>query len=186
MTPSRELEAKIRKLVAAESAYPTVTPASSSRVEVSRPPTLAMSSTAPVAASAPRNAVPVSELEPRPTPKPNRIAAAAPVEAPEDTPRMNGSASTLRTRAWSATPLTASPAPTIAPSKTRGLRTTQTMLSSAADQLNAAGQPSVWCPITCHTVTGEIGTGPRLTPAPIVATTAAPSPPSHQRVRLRR
>jgi len=119
-----------------------VTPASSSRTEVIWPPTLASRNSAPVAAIAPRNALAVNELAPTAAPIPNRIVAAAPVEAPEVTPRMSGSARTLRTIACSATPVRARPVPKTAPSSTRGIRTNHTMLSSAPDQFAVDGQPS--------------------------------------------
>src|SRR5690606_38976970 len=56
---------------------------------------------------------------------PNTTTAAAPTEAPEETPRMNGSASGLRTSDCTAAPTAARPAPTTAASSTRGVRTCQ-------------------------------------------------------------
>ncbi|MGH3547390.1 MAG: hypothetical protein ACRDQU_04550 [Pseudonocardiaceae bacterium] len=67
----------------------------------------------PTEASAPTNALPVSELAPNAVPTPNRIVAAAPVDAPA-----------------------------VTPSRTRGTRTCSTIASCAAGQVTACGQPS--------------------------------------------
>ena len=128
----------------AYSAYPTATPDSSRRIEVTRPPLRAIRKTSSDAPSAPRKALAESAYCPKPAPAPNRIAAAAPLEAPELTPSRYGSASTFRTMACNATPHTASPAPTSMPSSTRGSRTCQTIASCGGVQLTSPGRPTRW------------------------------------------
>lgn len=81
-----------------------------------------------MAASAEANADADSAQTPSPANAPSRITALAPTAAPEEMPRTNGSASALRTMACTATPTAARPAPTTAPSSTRGSRISQTMV----------------------------------------------------------
>lgn len=57
-----------------------------------------------------------SEVKPPST----MVTLTAPTEAPAETPRMNGSASTLRTTAWITAPLEARAAPTTAAMSARG------------------------------------------------------------------
>src|SRR6476646_582668 len=64
----------------------------------------------------------------------NRMASAAPRAAPDDVPRTYGSASGLRTIPWNVAPATARPAPTRAAVRTRGIRSSQTIVSVAAVQ----------------------------------------------------
>ncbi len=59
---------------------------------------------------------------------PKMRTALAPTAAPEEMPSTNGSASALRTMAWTATPMADSPAPTTAASTARGRRSSQTMV----------------------------------------------------------
>ncbi len=68
---------------------------------------------------------------PRNEKTPNNIPKVAVAEAPEDTPRIKGSARWLRTKACMATPVMAKEAPTIIPNNTRGKRSPQTIFSSS-------------------------------------------------------
>ena len=161
--PSAESEEKMSRFVTAVSAYPTATPESNRRSEVTRPPLRAMTKTSSAAPSAPRKASSDCAYSPSAAPIPKRIAAAAPVEAPPETPRMYGSASMLRTIACSAAPLIARHAPTAAPISTLGTRTDQTIASAAgAAAPPVTGRPR-WSLMTCTVVAGERGTGPMPT-----------------------
>ena len=62
---------------------------------------------------------------------PMRIASVAPTDAPDAMPRMNGSASGFCTLACMMTPASASPAPAVIASRTRGTRSDQ-MISVTA------------------------------------------------------
>src|SRR5699024_7656515 len=157
--PSAESEEKMSRFVTAVSAYPTATPESSRRSEVTRPPLRAMTKTSSAAPSAPRKASSDCAYSPSAAPIPKRIAAAAPVEAPPETPRMYGSASRLRTIACSAAPLIARQAPTAAPISTRGTRTDQTIASADGSAVLGAASPRC-SPITARVVAGVSGTGP--------------------------
>ncbi len=107
---------------------------------------------------------------PRPKPAaavPKTITRTAPAEAPEEAPRRNGSASGLRTRAWSTVPATASPAPTTAPRRTRGIRTSHTMEAKAPVGRFPDRPPTTMS----RTRPGAIRTGPSARPA--IAETAS-------------
>ena len=58
------------------------------------------------------------------------MAKVAPNAAPPETPSTYGSASGLRSTAWNATPVDASPAPAMAPRITRGRRMPKRILPS--------------------------------------------------------
>ena len=70
-----------------------------------------------------------------------RIASAAPSAAPDDVPSTYGSASGLRTMPWNVAPATARPAPTRAAVRTRGIRSSQTIVSVAAVQWPPRSSP---------------------------------------------
>ena len=63
-----------------------------------------------------------------------RIPMAAPRAAPEAVPRTYGSASGLRNRPWNVAPATDRPTPTTIAERTRGRRSSNTIVSDAADQ----------------------------------------------------
>src|SRR4051794_37243822 len=79
------------------------------------------------AAIAPANA-PIERVT-APDPKPRIITDTAPVDAPDDTPSRYGSASGLRVIDCNTAPEIARPNPTVAASKTRGKRDSQTRAS---------------------------------------------------------
>ena len=74
--------------------------------------------------------------------KPKKIRKAAPTEAPEETPNVNGSASGLRSTPWNPAPAIASEAPTSIPSSTRGKRTFQIICSAALLQSGVIQSPT--------------------------------------------
>ena len=85
--------------------------------------------TAPVASAAPRNALPSTWKLPRNANQPPTMAPTAPAPAPDDTPRMYGSASSFFVIVCSSRPQTASPAPQSAAKSERGKRMSQRMFA---------------------------------------------------------
>ncbi len=81
-------------------------------------------------AAAPKKALIDKAYFPRNENAPNNIPNVAKAQAPDETPRMNGSASLFLTNACIDTPVTANDPPTIIPSKTLGRRRFITMFSS--------------------------------------------------------
>ncbi len=102
-------------------------PVSTSRSGVSPRGVRATAYTSAMAARAETNAAVDSAHSPSAPKAPKMSTALAPTAAPEEMPRTKGSASALRTMAWTATPTEASPAPTTAASTARGKRSSQTM-----------------------------------------------------------
>ncbi len=80
------------KLENAEQTALMAIPLSSSRTEFALPPILAIICTSTETANAPMNAHMPIALDPNAFPIPNIMAAVAPKAAPEDTPRIYGSA----------------------------------------------------------------------------------------------
>ena len=136
-----------------------------------RPCTRDMAYTSRIVAAAPMNALMESWYGPRNENVPNSMPSVAVAEAPLDTPRMYGSASELRTSACIATPVTASDAPTIMPSSTRGNRSPHTMFSCSGSQVTAtrAPSPGIRCSSTRAVTDGGTLTGPR----PVASTTVS-------------
>ncbi len=70
------------------------------------------------------------------------MASTAPSEAPDALPMMYGSAMGLRSSAWNTTPAQPRPAPTSAPARTRGSRTSNRMVGAVADHVSWTDSPS--------------------------------------------
>ena len=77
---------------------------------------------------------------------PAAVAIDAPHAAPPETPRMNGSASGLRSSVWNVTPATASVAPTSAASSARGSRIPMRIARAVASPDIAARQETFVAP----------------------------------------
>ena len=75
------------------------------------------------------------------TPTGSRMAMAAPSPAPDAVPSTNGSANGLRSSPWNVAPARASPAPTTIAVRTRGRRSSQTMVSAAGVQVAPVSMP---------------------------------------------
>src|ERR1700693_4475685 len=114
-------------MIAALANAPTITPATS-KVRRSalapRAPTRLTASATSTAATEPTNAANVTAKS---AVNPSAKTITAPTAAPPDTPSRYGSASGFRSDPWSAAPLAPSPAPTSAPSITRGSLKSRTM-----------------------------------------------------------
>ncbi len=102
------------------------TPARTTR-SVVPPAAVASKSTIPNATSDPMNAPPANPNVPAPIPR--ITTTTAPVDAPDEIPRMNGSASGFLSNDCRMTPHTAKPAPQAAASSVLGKRRFQTMAS---------------------------------------------------------
>ena len=66
---------------------------------------------------------------------------AAPSAAPDAVPSTYGSASGLRRSPWKVAPATARPAPTTSAVRTRGRRSSRTIVSAAGAQVRSTGRP---------------------------------------------
>ena len=102
------------------------------------------------------------EYVPRKENTPNSIPSVANAAAPEDTPRMKGSARLLRTRACIVTPQMARDAPTTSPRQTRGNLRTRTMFCSTGFQFGTIFLPipGILLNRILAVVSGETETGP--------------------------
>ena len=108
-----------------------------------RPLSRASRYTTTTAARAPTNARPLSSPNPRITERTGmRTAMAAPRAAPDAVPSTYGSASGLRSRPWNVTPATARPMPTSIVVRTRGRRSSMTIVSAAGVQVRGTSSPS--------------------------------------------
>ena len=108
-----------------------------------------------VAMSAPRNAPNDTAYAPIMENMPSTIAHAAPAPAPEDTPRMYGSASALRVMVCMASPTSASPAPVQIANSVRGRRMFHSTTPSVPGALMLPYMSS------CRIVSTGIGTAPK-------------------------
>ena len=102
-------------------------PESSSLTGLECPPTPERTRTPMETAKAPPAAASPMKFSPRKAPSPNMIAAVAPSDAPEEMPKMYGSASGFFTIACMMTPQTESPMPVSTASTMRGRRSSQMM-----------------------------------------------------------
>src|SRR5258706_15895466 len=162
-------------MIAAFANAPTTTPAMSrvrTSARVPRPPTRATASVRNTAPIPPTNAARVITASPE---TPNANATTAPTAAPPETPRRYGSANGLRRAPWSAAPLAPSPAPTSAPSTTRGSRRSRTIAIAVASPrpLSASITPA-----------SDTETAPRAT-AIIATTSKAAMRPTQYQLRNR-
>ena len=124
---SVSFEKYIIKLVnALKTAFKAV-PAKISLIEVALPPMLDNSKTKTLAEKAPIKADTPIKFSPKIFPKPNIIALAAPKEAPEETPKIYGSAKGFFTMACITVPQTANPAPIQTASIILGKRNSHTI-----------------------------------------------------------
>src|SRR3954447_1322992 len=107
------------------------------------------------------------------TPTGSRMASAAPSAAPDDVPRTYGSASGLRTIPWNVAPATARPAPTSAAVRTRGSRSSQTIVSVAAGHWPPRSSPNARFRMTPSVSVGPIAIDPTVTAATSATTSSA-------------
>lgn len=125
-----------------------------------RPPALARNPTQTMARSAPRNAPIVTPSEARIAWElPITMTSAAPVDAPDEMPRMYGSPSGFLNSDWVMRPHIASPAPVANPSNTRGKRISVITCCSTPPSapINAPR-------ITCSIEDREMSVAPSATP----------------------
>ena len=147
-------------------------PASSNLTAVARPPRLAKNTTAKETTRAPTKAMAPTERAPHAAPTPNNAARVAPSEAPDEMPRMYGSASGFLTMACITTPQRPRAAPTAAPSTSRGSRISQTTSCSAepAAQRSGTAVPNTACSILEDNTPYTSPTGSGMVPK-VTATT---------------
>ena len=99
---------------------------------------------------------------PKAMPTPIKIATVAPVDAPDEIPKIYGSASGFLTMACIMTPLTASPAPTKAAKITRGIRNIHTISFKAPCRGSSIVMVLTnFDATTCHNVCAGIWTVPK-------------------------
>ena len=115
------------------------TPVNTNLIDVILPPMFAIAMTANDTVIAPTNAPKPTEVA-RKTPTPSKIDSVAPRDAPDEIPRIYGSANGFFTIACITTPTTASPIPTPTPSMIRGRRITHT-ISCTAPLASSSGSP---------------------------------------------
>ena len=118
-------------------------PARSSFIEFDRPPRFEIKSTASEITKAPIKAAIPTKFGPSAAPTPRRIAEVAPSDAPEEIPRMYGSARGFFTIACMMTPQDASPAPTSAARTSRGRRRSHTISWTGPCPVASIGIPLV-------------------------------------------
>jgi len=149
---------------------------------VSCPDSRATAKTSTIASRAPAMLLTERAQSPRDANTPNSSTAVAPTLAPDDTPSRNGSASALRTRAWTTVPAVVSAAPTIIASSTRGSRICQ-MISSATT--SGLRPPKRCAASTDQTSWGLSATDPTTTPTSAAASNATAPPMSATESRRR-
>ena len=98
--------------------------------ELGRPPRLEINNTPKEIAMAPIKAITPTKFSPNITPTPNKIATVAPRDAPDEIPRIYGSANGFLTIACMITPDTARPAPIIAAISKRGILSSHIIVCS--------------------------------------------------------
>ena len=98
--------------------------------ELGRPPRLEINNTPKEIAMAPIKAITPTKFSPNITPTPNRMATVAPRDAPEEIPKIYGSAKGFLTMACMITPDTARPAPIMAAINRRGIRNSHIIVCS--------------------------------------------------------
>lgn len=115
---------------------------------------------------------------PRKEKAPKSIPRVAKAAAPEETPRMNGSARLLRTSACMVTPHTAREAPTTKPRQTRGNRRLRMMFWSSSVQSCGIREPirGILLNRIFAVVPGATETGPSPVASSSVTAAAARSP----------
>src|SRR5690606_22437203 len=123
---------------------------------------LAMLTTRAVVASAPTKAKRGTVIRPRNMPV-CTYTMMAPRAAPEEMPSRCGSARALRVTDCRAAPTSDRLAPTMAPSTTRGRRTSHTILSRPGDQVCSTLPGARWLRMTLQTISGGMPTAPTLT-----------------------
>src|SRR3990172_4646642 len=119
---------------------PTITPIRISRSRETPLLRRARRNTADAASAAPKNGH--SGRGRKEAPGSRSLAVIAPTAAPPETPRMYGSASGLRRRAWNATPEEERAPPTSAPRRALGSRSVRTTRAA----VSPAGPPPRECP----------------------------------------
>src|SRR5690606_38204775 len=139
------------------------------------PDAKARARTKPNAVSAPTNAHVVSPTAPAPTP--STTTRTAPVEAPEEMPRMYGSASGLRSSDCRMTPHNASPAPAWAAMRVRGSRRFQMIPSWI--RVSPESEPVRRARADWTTSVAVSPDGPMVMTS-AVDTASSPRPPSHR------
>src|SRR5688500_16908607 len=123
-----------------------------------------------------------SQALPAPSARAGRMSGStmptvAPSDAPAAVPMMYGSAIGLRRMAWKTVPAEASPAPTTMAPRTRGRRSSITIVSTLPLTPAPEPIPSSRCPSTPSTSSGLIATLPSPMPATMAASRSAPPPP---------
>ena len=146
--PSLLLAKYTMKLENAPQTADKAIPPKSSFTELLRPPRLEINSTPSDIAKAPINAAIPTKFSPQATPMPSRIAAVAPSDAPEEIPKIYGSAKGFFTTACIITPQAESPIPTSAASTKRGRRSSQIMSCTGP-----RSTPSIGCPLNSCSMT---------------------------------
>src|SRR5215510_8492721 len=181
ITPPRRLASTIEMstVIEAEKKMPTMTPARSSVCTGSPAPLEAMRYTASPAATAPAKPKAASpRASTTPCPSPETWATTTPKAAPPETPRMEGSASGFRVRAWKPAPATASAPPARTAAAMRGSR----MLSTTARSVPPEGPRPA---IRSSTARGGTAAAPtRSDPSATAISTAARPPQVHASLAL--